>query len=346
MYKDYNAVVLIGRFEPPHNPHVEIMNRAYKLGKKVVVVIGSANEPRTIKNPFTANEREVLIREAFKSIAPNNPEALAVVQVENTIYDNLAWAVSVQEAVQPHILNDADTGIIGHTKDESSFYLKMFPQWTTIEQPLLESLHATQIREMYFQPHANLNFLAGVVPACTLSFLKEFQKTAEYERLVGQQDFIKKYKKQFEHLPYDPIFVTVDAVVIQSGHVLMVRRRDEPGKGLLALPGGFVNARTDKSIQAAMLRELEEETKIDVPQKVLIGNIKDTHVFDAIDRSQRGRTITHAFKIVLPDGEWKLPHVKGSDDAEVALWMPISKVRRDQCFEDHKDIIDYFVGKN
>ena len=91
-----------------------------------------------------------------------------------------------------------------------------------------------------------------------------------------------------------------------------------------------------------MIRELREETGIKVPAPVLRGSIQGNRVFDAIDRSARGRTITHAFKIVLPDGE--LPKVKGSDDAEKARWVPIAEVDSAECFEDHYDIVTWAVG--
>jgi bifunctional NMN adenylyltransferase/nudix hydrolase len=65
-------------------------------------------------------------------------------------------------------------------------------------------------------------------------------------------------------------------------------------------------------------------------------------VFDAINRSSRGRTITHAFNIILPDGE--LPKVKGSDDAAIAKWIPLADLDSTMIFEDHLDIIEYFVG--
>ena len=75
---------------------------------------------------------------------------------------------------------------------------------------------------------------------------------------------------------------------------------------------------------------------------MLRGSIKRSRVFDAIDRSARGRTITHAFHIELPDGE--LTKVKGSDDAEKARWVPIAEVRSEECFEDHYEILQHFLG--
>jgi len=153
---------------------------------------------------------------------------------------------------------------------------------------------------------------------------------------------VETYKKQYASLPYPPIFSTADAVVVQSGHILLIKRRAEPGRGLWALPGGYVNANTDKTVLDAAIRELREETMIKVPAPVLRGSIKASRVFDAIDRSPRGRIITHAFYIQLPDGE--LPKVKGSDDAEKAKWIPLSEVTSDIMFEDHYQLIQELVG--
>jgi bifunctional NMN adenylyltransferase/nudix hydrolase len=232
--------------------------------------------------------------------------------------------------------------VIGHKKDESSFYLDMFPQWGYENVEEIEPLSAVNIRDLYFKEIANYKFLKGVIPQTTYDFLLDFAHTEEYRQIIREREFVANYKKQYASLPYPPIFSTADAVVIQSGHVLMVKRRAEPGKGLWALPGGYVNANTDKSVEDAAIRELREETMIKVPAPVLRGNIKRSKVFDAIDRSPRGRIITHAFHIELPDGD--LPKVKGADDAEKARWVPIAEVRSEECFEDHYEIIQHFLG--
>ena len=92
-----------------------------------------------------------------------------------------------------------------------------------------------------------------------------------------------------------------------------------------------------------MLRELREETKLKVPAPVLKGSIKASHVFDAPNRSQRGRTITHAFLIELPPGP--LPVVKGGDDARKAYWKPIGDLKCEEFFDDHYHMIQYMLGK-
>lgn len=346
MTKKYDTLVFVGRFQPVHNAHIAIIRKALTLTKELIIIIGSADQPRTYKNPWTSKERAMMLNNAIDQLWDaggfDNTTRIHIEHNVDTIYNDTAWMRRVQGIVSKYRCLGGKTGIIGHKKDESSFYLDMFPQWEQEEVDLVEPLNATNIRDLYFRTDANMNFLRSVVPQSTFRMLEGWKGTVEYEQVIREREFVDKYKSQFASLPYPPIFVTSDAIVICSGHVLMVKRRAEPGKGLLAVPGGFVNANTDKSVQDAAIRELREETKIKVPVPVLIGSIKDQRVFDAIGRSARGRTITHAFKFVLPDGE--LPKVKGSDDAEKAMWIPIADVRSDQCFDDHYDLIQWAVG--
>jgi bifunctional NMN adenylyltransferase/nudix hydrolase len=260
----------------------------------------------------------------------------------DTMYNDQAWAVRVQGIVSKYRILGTKTAIIGHKKDKSSFYLDMFPQWDYVDVEEIEPLSAVNIRDLYFREIANYKFLKGVIPETTYNFLLDFAHTDEYRQIIKEREFVETYKKQYASLPYPPIFSTADAVVIQSGHILLIKRRAEPGRGLWALPGGYVNANTDKSVEDAAIRELREETMIKVPAPVLRGSIVRSKVFDAIDRSPRGRIITHAFHIQLPDGE--LPKVKGSDDAEKARWVPIAEVRSEECFEDHYEILQHFLG--
>jgi bifunctional NMN adenylyltransferase/nudix hydrolase len=338
MTKKYHTLVLIGRFQPFHSAHLEIVKRATALCEQLIIITGSAKQPRTYKNPFTSAERRGMIKSATGGLAMQ----IYVEENVDTIYNDQAWAVRIQGIVSKYAVLGTKTGIIGHKKDDSSFYLDMFPQWGYENVELIEFLSAVDIRDLYFKRDVNMKFIKGVVPETVFEFLDEFRITLEYEQIIREREFVANYKKQYASLPYPPILSTADSVVICSGHVLMIKRRAEPGKGLWALPGGYVNANTDKSVEDAAIRELREETMIKVPAPVLRGSIVRSKVFDAIGRSPRGRIITHAFHIQLPDGE--LPKVKGSDDAEKARWVPIAEVRSEECFEDHFEIISHFVG--
>ncbi len=331
----YDLAVFIGRFQPFHNGHKKVIEEALKQADRVLIVIGSALEPRSIRNPFTIYERQSMIYGAFA-----DPERKRIMfeYVENKLYNDGAWLESIQFAVQWAAPEAKKIALIGHSRDQSSFYLKLFPQWASIEVDDYEGVNSTAIRKDYF----NYFTVPPLVPDNVNDFLSNFAGSDDYSNIREEYRFVEEYKKQWASSPYPPTFVTVDACVVQSGHILLVKRKGRPGKGLWALPGGFLN--TGEKIIDAVLRELREETKIKVPTPVLKGNIVTSKVFDDPNRSSRGRTITHAFLIHLPP-DTKLPVVKGADDAEKAKWVPLTDVTRDKMFEDHMDMIEYFVGQ-
>jgi len=342
--KKYTNIVLIGRFQPIHNAHVAIIEKAMSLAKNLIIIIGSANKPRKYKDPFTVLERKHLIQQAINEadLRTRYDCSVEISSVEDTFYNDDAWATRVQAIVDANKVFPGNTAIIGHKKDESSFYLDMFPQWEFVEFPFSNVLHATDIRDLYFRDPTNFDFLENVVPPITMLFMRQFATSPAFKQIIEERKFIAEYRKQFDGLKYAPVFVTADAVVTCAGHILLVERGALPGKGLWALPGGFLNANTDRSMRDCMIRELREETKLKVPAPVLLGNIVNEKVFDAITRSDRGRIVTHAFHIALPPGP--LPKVKGSDDARHAEWVPIASLKSEDFFDDHIEIIRYFTG--
>ena len=341
MNKAHDISVLIGRFQPVHTSHIKIIKRALEISDNLIIVIGSDNQPRTPKNPFTSTEREEMI---INSIPDALQQRIEFARIQDSIYNMQEWASYVQNAVgkisaHTNITKKTnDIVLIGHHKDESSFYLDMFPQWKSIEIPLIDDLHSTDIRQDFFAT----GYVNPDLPGGVEAFMTEFKRSIMYDTLCEEYDYIWKYKKQWEVSPYPPTFVTTDAIVIQSGHVLLVKRRASPGKGLYALPGGFLDQH--ETLEDGMIRELREETKIKVPEPVLRGCITKSRVFDAPYRSLRGRTITNAFLIELGRGE--LPKVKGSDDAEKAVWIPLNEFYKMQktMFEDHFSIIMNMIG--
>ncbi len=349
MTKEFDTLVLIGRFEPVTSAHVAILQQAVSRAKELIIIVGSANQPRTFKNPWKYQERVSMLNNVLNTMNTQNCR-VSIDPMVDTIYNNQAWAGRVQAVVAKRRLMHGSCGIIGHKKDESSFYLDMFPQWETVDVGLIQPLNASNVRELYFKENCNLNFVRGVVPDSTFRLLEGWKDTPDFKQIVAEREFVVNFKKTYAGLPYAPTFNTADACVIQSGHVLMIKRRAEPGRGLWALPGGYLDAGKDTSLKAAMVRELREETGLKVPAPVILGSIQAEKTFDAIDRSPRGRIITQCFKVVLPDGE--LSKVKGNmngatpEESEVlkVKWVPIGEIDPEKCFEDHYEIIQWAIG--
>ena len=340
----HDFIAYIGRFEPFHLDHYAVLRRALELGGRAIVLIGSADAPRSARNPWTYQERAVMIRAAMGEDAAR----LTIRPLIDHLYNETAWVAEVQAQVAAAIAvggheGAASVGLIGHEKDASSYYLHAFPQWALVDVDQVAMLSATELRQHVFADDAGgQRLLEANVPPAVFETLQAFRRTAAFREIADEWRHVIDYRKIWEAAPYPPTFVTADAVVVHSGHVLLIKRRSQPGKGLWALPGGFVNQ--DETLLAAALRELREETRLKLPEPVLRGGLKGQAVFDYPDRSMRGRTITHAFHFDFPTGP--LPQVRGSDDAARARWLPVAEVlgMRGHLFEDHYFILERFLG--
>lgn len=342
MQKKYDYMVYVGRFQPAHHAHLTIIKRALELAKQVIILIGSANQARTIKDPWTWQERSKMI---LSSLPQNLHDRIMIEPLRDIKYNDQQWVQQIQDIVTKYVANKT-IGIIGYAKDETSYYLQMFPQWELFEVDKINNIHATDIRNRYFQANnASINFdINGDLPPAIYDYLRAFMLCDEYEMLVDEYKFIEKYKTAWTNSPYPPTFVTVDTIVIQSGHVLLVRRKANPGKNLWAISGGFVDR--NERLETAAIRELKKETKIKIPISVLKGNIKYNFVADDPNRSLRGRTISHVYGIELPPGP--LPKISklGGDDARNAEWIPLAVFNHmeDQMFEDHYHLVQKFCN--
>ncbi len=52
---------IVGRFQPFHNGHLEIIRKILRENSSVIIGIGSAQYSHTLQNPFTAGERHLMI---------------------------------------------------------------------------------------------------------------------------------------------------------------------------------------------------------------------------------------------------------------------------------------------
>lgn len=358
MSYEYDVLAFIGRFGPFHAGHKSVVDRALSMAKKVALVLGSANQPRTVRNPWTATERAQMISAVYPQEVRDG--RIQFLMQEDHPYNLDRWIAEVQAKVitvanTPFTPDPINIGLIGHSKDESSFYLKCFPTWGSVEAENFLDINATDIRSSLFSQRELTQAMAELLPRKVAQYIYGFKYvnnpdavgpqddwvwSGAFDHLVKEYDFLAKYKKQWAGSPYPPVFFTADAVVVQSGHVLLVKRSAMPGEGLWALPGGFVNEHEDS--KEAAIRELKEETRIDMPVQALRGSIGMQRLFQDPYRSQRGRTVSMAYLFNLRQN--KLPKVKGGDDAAKAQWVPIANLNREHMFEDHYDICETMIG--
>lgn len=335
MKKDFEYAVVIGRFQPFHRAHLEILKVALALGEKVIIILGSHCRAPDPRNPFSSAERQELILE---TIDAEDRARVQFLPLSDYDYNEDVWLVEAQQKVSELTEDSESVCLVGHKSDLTSYYLDSFPEWKFIDYTPNHPIHATKIRDLYFTHDKNYTeFLHKNV----VGWMDNFKKTPKFAYLKDYFDEVRNYHEMFRGSPFPLTFNTVDTVVRKSGHILVVRRKGRIGRGLIALPGGFID-QNETLVQSA-IRELKEETAIAVSKENLYNAIITQKPFDEPRRSLRGRVITEAFFLNLGSGQ--LPKVKGSDDAEKAFWMSLRDIylNQDQFFEDHWHIIFYFT---
>lgn len=422
-----DVIVYIGRFSPFHFGHAHVLQEAIKRKPKLIIVlVGSAGLSRSLKNPFTFQERKDMIVDYLEHAGGLQHEMngaypiIRVVASRDFPYNDTLWQRNVQHLVKQAIADNAVFApgykpvirLTGSDRDDSCWYLQSFPQWVDEKASIMVApyrqngvlnVSATDVRTWLFrqsndiipmptvnemlvdfgaalangkkkvfgfvermlmtflaEPDPDLSHVPDTLPETTLKFLERFKQTTQYENLVATFKFVRDYKRRARIYPYPPIYQTVDVVIVQSGHVLTVVRGHEPGKGLWALPGGFVNQ--NERLRDAAIREAIEETGIRlaegknwqrITEDILRGSIRKMHVLDMPSRSERGRTISHLYYIRLDDTK-PLPIVMGTNQGNVdpecdvtsAFWCPVDEAlaRMDMWFEDHHAGIETAIG--
>jgi len=71
-HKHERDSLLIGRFQPLHNGHLEVMRKISEASDKMTIGIGSAQYSHTVNNPFTAGERYRMIVNSLKDEGIDN----------------------------------------------------------------------------------------------------------------------------------------------------------------------------------------------------------------------------------------------------------------------------------
>lgn len=106
--------------------------------------------------------------------------------------------------------------------------------------------------------------------------------------------------------------LAVGAVVFNNARILLVKRGHSPAKGQWAIPGG--NVKLGESLQAAVQREILEETGIEIKAG------DPVYTFDAIVKDVQGSIQFH-YVIVDLAAEYIKGELRPGDDAADARWV-------------------------
>ncbi len=157
------------------------------------------------------------------------------------------------------------------------------------------------------------------------------------KRQTTEQAFLAQYDRDRYAKPAVMVDVVIFTVRDERLKVLLVKRGEHPFRGQWALPGGAVHvdpdsaAGFDRTLEAAALRELYEETGVKSPY------LEQLKTYGSAERDPRDWTVSVAYFALISSDRIELRH--GTDAAE-ARWFTVQKlgVKHRLAF-DHKTIL-------
>lgn len=333
-----STAVYIGRFQPFHKGHLHVIEEALKDERisKLIVIVGSTNKAITSKNTYTYEQRKAMIEACVDNdkviVKPSRDYMYPELEKENL------WNAHIRG-----LIGTDCKYIVGYEKDNSSYYLKNFPELeyfgvSSYEDSYGGTLSATQLRPALCEKDIwrVSQHLPATVNLKALYHIPHWQArllALEYKELNAEAIRFKEY-------PYKVSLncCCADNVVIRQGKILLIKRNGLIGHGLLALAGGHKDS-NETHLQAS-LRELSEETNISLSKEVLASKLKGSMSFDHPQRNLGVTKPTQAFLFDLTSVEETIT-VEPKDDALEVMWVPLEELPSMETLfhDDHYDII-------
>ncbi len=127
------------------------------------------------------------------------------------------------------------------------------------------------------------------------------------------------------------------ACIIENnyGDILLARRRFDPAKGMLDLPGGFVNP--DETAENAASREIKEELNLHVNSMQYIGSSHNRYLYGGMVYF----TLDLGFKCKVTD----FSEMMVADDVDGYEFLPHNQIDLQQiCFPSIRNILQLYIS--
>ena len=231
-------VVYIGRFQPFHLGHLKTCTEALEQYDHLMICCGGANSAPSLRNPWSYDERVSMMSKCFSSPLLDR---ITFMPLYDSTYDDEAWKNRLQHAIFEQFPN-ANVTLIGYEKDQSSFYLKLFPEWQYHPVPFYEKINATDIRISYFEGNALPN---NTLPEPIFNWLSEFKRSTAYPL------FCTIYQRMALQ-SHDPSYVT--NYVFYYDQTILIEKRDVFSKqDQWSLP----ESKSDQNINESITHQLQ-----------------------------------------------------------------------------------------
>ena len=209
--RQFDFLIFVGRFEPPHTTHLAILKRAFALAEHVIVILGSHDKPRSIQNPWTTDERIVMLRHC---LGDAERARTSFVPVRDQLYNDEQWVTGVQKAVAERGRAHGDRGGESrHHRPQQGRELLLpedvpavdagrcgEPRRALVDRGAPRALRERTDRRGRSNDRirrgdgGNLMLVESAVPSAVFAYLKAFREAPAFAQLVREHYYIKRYR--------------------------------------------------------------------------------------------------------------------------------------------------------
>jgi len=161
--KKFFRALYPGRFQPFHLGHLEAVQHILESSSEIVIMVGSALESHTLKNPFTAGERITMIRLAFDE-ANIDPARFFIIPVADLEIHGI-WVSHVCSLVPKFDVVYSNEPLTRRLFIEADFNVSAIPFFKR------EQCSSTEIRERMLQNKS----WETLLPKSVAGYIKQIQ---------------------------------------------------------------------------------------------------------------------------------------------------------------------------
>ena len=163
--------ILIGRLQPVHNGHIEVIKKILEEVDELVIGIGSAQKSHELKDPFTAGERVMIVTQSL--IENNiNPDRYYIIPMEDINF-NAIWVSHVKMMTPPFSIVYSGNSLVKQLFYEEGFEVRNPPLYDRM------NLSGTEVRRRMVED-GNWQEL---VPQATINIMDEIKGVERLKNL-------------------------------------------------------------------------------------------------------------------------------------------------------------------
>lgn len=227
------------------------------------------------------------------------------------------------------------------------FAKEICDKYAIIHYPRVDGVSSTAVRSiLHKDPCVSYSTVERYI---TYSVWRLIEESGLYEQAGFEDEFAQEERiaiAKYDPKKYEQPSATADIIAFRvlttgpmrhAGEILLIRRKNFPYKGFWALPGGFLDVKSDMTIEQAAQREFKEETSVDyafMPHDQF-------RTYSDMGSDPRCRIVDTVFVADMTFFKNENVQPKAADDAAQLEWFPLSSLPR--LAFNHRKIIEGWI---